>query len=220
MSLRLQNARKNFKGPGGVVVAAVDDVCLDLKPGDFCAIHGPSGSGKTTLLLVAGALLSPDSGSVSICGLAPYAMRPAARSRLRADHVGFVFQQFHLFPYLTVLENVLSPTLAKRSGKDVKAEAVELLRSLCLDHRMRHTPHALSVGEQRRAALARALLFAPSVLIADEPTGNLDPANAAVIISRLTAFAANGGVVLVATHDDAAAQAATLRLEMRQGKLG
>jgi len=219
MSLKLQNIRKTFKSPGGGTIVAVEDACLELNPGDFCAIYGPSGSGKTTLLVMAGALLSPDSGDVAICGRNPYALGSAQRSKLRATAIGFVFQQFHLMPYLSVLENTLAPTLAG-AIEGAGERARELLCRFRLDHRMQHTPGALSVGEQRRLALARALMRTPPILIADEPTGNLDPDNAASILSYLSEFAASGGTVLMATHDGSALQVANRRVEMRGGKLG
>ena len=219
MSLVIKNVRKHFPSPaGGGMVVAVDGASLELRPGDFCAISGPSGSGKTTLLLMAGGLLSPSEGEVSICGMSPYALRAGRRSKLRADKIGFVFQQFHLLPYLSVLENVLAPTLA-RSADGAELKGRELLRQLRLDHRERHTPGALSVGEQRRVALARALLLSPPILIADEPTGNLDPDNSAIIIATLSAYTATGGVVLMATHDQTALRTASHRLEMRGGRL-
>lgn len=218
MSLKLQNIHKSFKAPGGGTVEAVAGASLAVNPGDFCAIYGPSGSGKTTLLVMAGALLSPDGGEVSICGRNPYALGSDSRSKLRATSVGFVFQQFHLMPYLNVLENTLAPTLAG-AIEGAEERARELLVRFRLAHRMQHISGALSVGEQRRVALARALMRTPPILIADEPTGNLDPENATSILSYLSEFAANGGTVLMATHDPSALQAANKRVEMREGLL-
>ena len=218
MSLSISNIRKCFKAPGGREVVAVEGASLSLAPGELCAIHGPSGSGKTTLLLMAGALLSPDSGSVSVRGANPYTLGAVGRARLRAEGIGFVFQQFHLLPYLNVLENSMIPVLAG-GVKGAEERARELLGRFGLGHRILHTPGALSVGERRRVALARALLRAPPILIADELTGDLDKENAAAIMAYVVDFASGGGTVLLATHDESVMRVAGLRLEMREGRL-
>jgi putative ABC transport system ATP-binding protein len=199
-------------------VKAIDVVSLSIEPGEFVALHGPSGCGKSTLLLMAGALLSPDEGAIRIDGDDPYALRPEARAAFRAGRIGFVFQQFHLIPYLDVLDNVLVGELA--GGGDRRDRARELLDLVQLGHRLHHVPSKLSIGEQQRVALARAFLRSPRLILADEPTGNLDAENAAIILNHLAEFAASGsGAVLMVTHDDRAKAAASRGVEMRAGRL-
>lgn len=198
-------------------VGAVQSVSFDLSNGDFVAMHGPSGCGKSTLLLIAGALLSPDQGSVTIDGTDPYELGVEERSAMRGAKIGFVFQQFHLIPYLNVLDNVLLGELA--SDSDLRDTAVNLLKEFQLEHRLHHTPSELSVGEQQRVALARALLRSPKLLLADEPTGNLDPENSEIILRHFSKFAENGGAVLMVTHEDVARQAANRSIELKEGKI-
>jgi putative ABC transport system ATP-binding protein len=214
--LRASKLGKRFRTGDGDV-AAVQDVTFEVSPGEFVALHGPSGCGKSTLLLMCGGLLSPGEGTVEIAGQNPYRLSPDRRAAFRGMHLGFVFQQFHLVPYLTVLENVLVGELA---GMGSLAErAGQLLERFQLGHRLRHKPDALSVGEQQRVALARALAHSPEVLFADEPTGNLDAGNAAIIFEHLTHFAAEGGAVLLVTHDESAQARAQRSLRMMQGRL-
>ena len=210
---------KSFSSKTGKV-CAVDSVSLSLDPGDFVALHGASGCGKSTLLLMAGALLSPDSGTVTICGDDPYESSVEDRSAMRGERIGFVFQQFHLIPYLDVLDNVLVGELASGDGEnDYTERANRLLKEFQLGDRLHHTPSALSVGEQQRVALARALLRSPKLLLADEPTGNLDAENADIILRHFAKFAEDGGAVLMVTHDQTAKSAAGRTLEMEDGKL-
>ena len=220
--LEIKNLIKTYR-TGGETVRAVDDVSLTIEAGEFVAVQGPSGCGKTTLLLVAGALLAPDSGSVRIAGENPYELRPDLRARFRARRVGFVFQQFHLVPYLCTLDNVLAPALAAEHGAAnadaLRERAGQLIAEFGLEPRKHHVPGQLSTGERQRTALARALLNGPQVLLADEPTGNLDRENAALVLGHLTAFAQNGGAVLMVTHDPEAAKVAQRVETIRDGKL-
>ena len=217
MLVDIQDARKTYQGASGQVLA-VDGVSLSVDGGEFVAVQGPSGCGKSTMLLLAGGLLAPESGSVQIGGKDPYALTADARSKFRADNIGFVFQQFHLVPYLSVLDNVLAPSIATGS-KDAEQRARELLDRFGLSHRLEHTPGELSSGERQRTALARALLNEPKVLLADEPTGNLDTENATEVLKHLREFAASGGAVLLVTHDSQAAAAADRVIHLRDGKL-
>jgi putative ABC transport system ATP-binding protein len=217
MVLALHGVSKTFRGPVGAV-PALQGVDLALAGGEFGVITGPSGSGKSTLLLVAGGMLRPDAGSVRLGGGEVYAGSPARRAALRAGSVGFVFQQFHLLPQLSVLHNILVPGLAG-GGLDLDGRARELAERLGLGQRLDHLPAALSTGERQRVALARALLRGPALLLADEPTGNLDEANAAVVWSHLQEFARTGGAVLAATHDGAVAGRSARRWAMDQGVL-
>lgn len=204
--LTLEKVAKTYPKAGRRITALA---CLDLtvEAGRFLALQGPSGSGKTTSLLIAGGLLHPDSGRVLLDGQDLYAMTPDRRAAFRSQNIGFVFQQYHLIPYLTVLENILAPEAARGSACN-GARARELAAQFGLEHRLDHTPAELSSGEKQRTALARALLFRPKVVLADEITGNLDHANAQIVLGYLRQYVATGGSVLLVTHDREIAQQA------------
>jgi len=222
MALRLHEACKRFRGPDGPVTA-LDTVSLDVGAGAVIAICGPSGCGKSTLLLTAGTLLAPDRGADELDGERPYALSEDARAALRSRKLGFVFQQFHLVPYMSVLDNVLLPSLAVRDRTDqpgvLRHRACELLDRFGLTGRLGHTPAQLSTGERQRCGLARALLNRPRFLLADEPTGSLDEANTGVVLAALREFAAGGGGVLVVTHDASVAALADATWWMEHGRL-
>ena len=217
MTLFLRGISKGFNGPHGAV-PVLDHVTLELPAGSISAIRGASGSGKTTLLLIAGGLLRPDHGTVHLGYDDLYAQRPARRAALRAGGIGFVFQQFHLLPYLNVRDNILVPALTGDAAA-LRPRALALAEQFGLSHRLDHRPAALSTGERQRVAFARALLRQPRVLLADEPTGNLDQENAAVVLRHLDEFAQAGGAVLLATHDPRAAAHATRRWRLDGGQL-
>ncbi|MDA1013222.1 MAG: ABC transporter ATP-binding protein [Planctomycetota bacterium] len=217
MLLEAHNLKKTYRS-GSHDVAALDDVSLSLDAGDFVAIRGPSGCGKTTLLLVAGGLLQPDSGELMIDGVKPYNLAANQRAQLRTKQIGFVFQQFHLVPYLSLFENVLVPAVASHLP-DAESRAKQLIEEVGLTNRMHHTPGELSTGERQRTALARALLNRPSLLLADEPTGNLDRENAEIVLRHLQEFTEQGGGVLLVTHDTRASDAAKRVLQIEDGRL-
>lgn len=198
-------------------VRALDDVSFSVRQGEFVAVRGPSGSGKSTLLLTVGGMVRPTQGRVLVDGQDLYELPTGQRAGLRASKIGFVFQMFHLVPYLDVLENVLTPALTGTSI--TRREAVELLERLGLSERMHHRPAELSAGERQRAAIARALVKRPDLILADEPTGNLDPANAAQVMGDLGDFHRRGGTVLVVTHDPLAEQYAQRTLLLEAGRL-
>jgi len=212
--LSLQHVRKTYAGPQGPVVALVD-FSLEIGRGEFVAVRGPSGCGKTTLLLVAGGLLRPDAGHVLLDGQDMYQLSREARARLRACRIGFVFQQFHLVPYLSVLDNVLTPALAQ-AMPDARDHAAELIERFGLSARAHHVPAELSTGERQRTGLARALLNRPRLLLADEPTGNLDEANGDIVLKALAEFARGGGAVLLVTHDPRAASVADRVIQLER----
>ena len=218
VTLRATNVQKTFAGPKGSSVTAVNDMSLEIASGEFVALGGSSGCGKSTILLIAGGLLRPDQGELEIMGTRPYEVDSTRRASIRSQYIGFVFQQFHLVPYLDALDNVLAPTLA-RSLPDAEDKAMALLENFGLTERRHHVPSALSVGEQQRVALARALLLEPKLLLADEPTGNLDPENTDSILDHLVAFAKEGGAVLMVTHDDRAASQASRSIRMEKGSI-
>jgi putative ABC transport system ATP-binding protein len=212
------NVSKTFKR-GSDQVYAVDGVSLTIDAGDFVALEGPSGSGKTTLLQLLGALDRPSGGRVAFDGRDLGALPDRDLGALRLRSFGFVFQQFNLIPTLTALENV-EAKLAPTGGRDLTARARELLGEVGLAERAGHLPGQLSGGEQQRVAIARALVVEPRVILADEPTGNLDSKTGADVIDLLAGLAAqHGATIIVATHDASLAARAPRRLAMRDGRL-
>lgn len=197
----------------GKIINALAATELVVEQGEFVAVKGPSGSGKTTLLLIAGGLLRPEKGQVLVKGQNLYEINADDRSGFRSQNIGFVFQQYFLVPYLTVFENILAPSIAN-SFRDMKNRAEFLIEHFGLLHRKDHRPGELSAGEKQRTALARALLFNPGLLLADEITGNLDARNAGIVIDYLIDFASNGGSVLLVTHDMEAAKKANRWIEL------
>lgn len=193
--LRIEHISKRYQARRGEV-SALDDVSLSLDAGELVALKGASGSGKTTLLLAAGAMLRPDTGAVHLDDTDVYSLAGRARSLFRSQHIGFVFQMFHLIPYLTVLENIQLAATGAQSTE----ECMALLEHFRLADRAKHRPNELSAGERQRAAIARALIKRPKLVLADEPTGNLDPENAETVVQYLHEYAQSGGTVLVATH--------------------
>lgn len=206
---------------GALHVPAVRDLNLEIRDGEFVAITGPSGSGKSTLLNLIGSLDSPDSGEIVVAGLALHQASEAEKTEFRRREIGIVFQFFNLMPTMTVRENVMLP-LALR-GDDLKAghqRAGELLGLVGLGERQTYFPHQLSGGEMQRVAFARALIHAPRLVIADEPTGNLDSANRDRIIDVLRDIHGQGlATLVVVTHEEEVAAAASRRVEMRDGWL-
>jgi putative ABC transport system ATP-binding protein len=198
-------------------VRALDHISFEVEPGEWIAIMGPSGSGKTTLINILGGLDHPTGGRVVVDGLEISNLGERELTRYRADKIGFVFQQFHLVPYLTALENVM---LAQyfHSITDEK-EAEEALRRVGLGDRLDHVPAALSGGEQQRVAIARALINQPKVILADEPTGNLDEANEGIILKLLRELHDAGHTILVVTHSQAIGNLADRRVELEHGRL-
>jgi len=199
-------------------VRALDGVSLEVADGEFLAIRGPSGSGKTTLLLTVGGMIRPSQGHCRVLGTDLYSLSGGARAQFRARHVGFVFQMFHLIPYLSVLENVLVPA-RRDAGADAPARARELLERFGLSARMDHRVAELSTGERQRTAIARALINQPELILADEPTGNLDPDTGREILDCLADFHRQGGTVLVVTHEPWVEQYAGRTLLLRAGTI-
>ncbi len=197
--LSIQNISKNYLSKSDSI-QVLNDFSLEMKPGKVHVIVGPSGCGKTTLLMLCGGLIFPDSGTITINGTNLLNISPGQRAKKRASLVGFVFQRFHLIPYLNVEQNIMASCLA-RSVENSTQRCDELLQRLGLESRRYHIPAKLSAGEQQRVALGRALMNRPAMLIADEPTGNLDEENAEQLLELLKDFAKEGGTLLIATHD-------------------
>jgi len=215
--LTLNKVSKYYNGPEGMV-RALEKVSLTISAGDFTSVRGPSGCGKSTLLLAAGGLQAPDEGSVTVDGIDPYSLSPDQRARFRASAIGFVFQQFHLVPYLSILDNILAPSIALPSS-EAHTRAEKLLAQFGLESRAHHVPSELSTGERQRTALARALLNKPGLILADEPTGNLDEDNADIVLSSLKEFADSGGAVLMVTHGEQAASYAEDTVYLNKGAI-
>ena len=199
-------------------VKALDHISLEIAEGEFVAVRGPSGSGKTTLLMAIAGMLRPTSGTVKVGQQELYGLSQRERAVYRAKNIGFVFQMFHLVPYLNISENVLLAPRIEGAGNR-QAEATRVLDQLGLADRATHKPAELSAGEKQRTAIARALLNCPKVILADEPTGNLDPENADTVVKYLADFQRQGGTVVVATHGPAAEASATRVINLREGRL-
>ena len=215
--IEFKNVCKTFREPEGPV-DALRDFSVTIEAGEFVVARGPSGSGKSTMLLVAGALLRPTSGNLTLGGQDPYALSPAKRGAVRAAQIGFVFQQFHLIPYLSVRDNILAPAVAL-PNPEAGARADELIDRFGLRERAQHLPAQLSTGERQRTALARAMLNQPKILLADEPTGNLDEDNGQVVVDHLAEFVSEGGTVLMVTHEQTGISHADRILRIEGGKL-
>jgi putative ABC transport system ATP-binding protein len=196
---------------------ALDQVTFDLRRGELVAIVGPSGAGKTTLLNLVGCMDAPTSGSLQFLGRQIQSLTERERTRLRREQIGFVFQHFGLLPTLTVAENVALPAFF--AGKPDARRLDELLGKVGLAHRRDHRPHELSGGEMQRAAIARALINRPELLLADEPTGNLDSATGETIITLFKQLNGEGLTIIVVTHNEALGRTAHRRLELRDGRI-
>jgi lipoprotein-releasing system ATP-binding protein len=210
--LEVEGIRKSFAG--AVPLEVLADVSFAVEPGGRLAIMGPSGSGKSTLLAIVGGLEPPTAGGVRLDGVDPYALDPAARAAFRNRRVGFVFQEHHLLSGLTALDNVVLPALAGgAAGRDVVARATRLLDRVGLSGRAGHMPAELSGGERQRVAVARALVLAPRLVLADEPTGQLDSRSARAVTDLLVDLVAEaGGMLVVVTHSEPlAARVGTVR---------
>ena len=208
-----------FYRRGTDVVRAVQDVTFTIERGEFVAIVGPSGAGKSTLLQLMGCMDIPTTGSLQLDDHETARLSDPELTRLRRDHIGFVFQNFGLLPTLTVAENVAIPSLFRRGGVP-RARVRDLLERVGLWDRRDHRPAQLSGGEMQRTAIARALVNGPRLLLADEPTGNLDSATSDSVIALLRSLAARDGLtVVVVTHNDALASSADRTIALRDGRI-
>ncbi|MBU6402227.1 MAG: ABC transporter ATP-binding protein [Verrucomicrobia bacterium] len=202
---------------GREIVRALDGVSFEIQRGEFLAVLGPSGAGKTTLLNLMGGMDTPSSGVLRICGQEVAGLSDRDLTRLRRERIGFVFQHFGLLPTLTVGENVALPALF--AGRRVRQRVDDLLAKVGLTHRRHHRPHELSGGEMQRAAIARALINEPQMLLADEPTGNLDSATGDTVINLFHELHREGLTVIVVTHNATLSAAAQRRIAIRDGRL-
>jgi putative ABC transport system ATP-binding protein len=213
--IELQGIERRY-AMSGQTVQALAGIDLVIGQGEFVAVTGASGSGKSTLLNVLGCLDKPDAGRYSMDGVDVAALDDEATSRMRNGRIGFVFQSFHLLPRLTVLENVLLPLrYAAEPDPDAGQRGRALLQRVGLGDRMQHRPNELSGGQMQRAAIARALVMRPALLLADEPTGNLDTRSAADVLALLDEVHAGGQTVVLVTHDNDVAARAPVRPRFR-----
>ncbi|NLM42097.1 MAG: ABC transporter ATP-binding protein [Firmicutes bacterium] len=205
---------------GDVVVRALDSVDVEIQRGEFVSIMGPSGSGKSTLLNVLGVLDQPSAGAYYLEGVDITQLRDRELAKIRNQHFGFIFQAYNLFPELTALENVMVPLMyAGRPRRERRERAEELLNRVGMGHRLHHLPTQLSGGEQQRVAIARALANNPTLLLADEPTGNLATDQGAEIMGILQELNRQGTTVVIVTHDPAITAYGKRLLRLRDGKI-
>jgi putative ABC transport system ATP-binding protein len=216
--LELQDVSKRY--PGDPPVEALRRVSLSVQEGEMLAIVGRSGSGKSTLLHVMGTLDTPDQGTVRVAGQDTSKLTDRQLSAVRARRIGFVFQQFFLLDGMSVLDNAAEGLLY--SGlplRERRAAAIQALRRVGLDHRLQHRPAQLSGGERQRVAIARAVVHRPAVVLADEPTGNLDSASGGALLGLLRELHAEGATIAVITHDREVAAAAPRQVEIEDGRI-
>ena len=216
--ISLDHVGKAYRTSGDVV-AALQDVSLGIDQGDMIAIIGPSGSGKSTMLTLLGAMNAPTQGRVVINGIDVYKLSVEKQADFRRDYVGFVFQQLHLVPYLTVIENVMLPLVIDRGQNHRVERAQEALAQVGLSDKARRLPDELSGGEQTRVAIARAIVNRPRLLLCDEPTGALDSRTGSEVLRLLQTLNAAGHTVVIVTHNADATQACRRVIALRDGRI-
>jgi lipoprotein-releasing system ATP-binding protein len=218
--LSVSHVSKTFVGPAGDITV-LDDISFGLEPGRRLAIMGPSGSGKSTLLAILGGLEEPSAGSLRLDGIDPFAGTPSDRARFRNRRIGFVFQEHHLLAGCSALDNVIVPALATGPvTPEIVARGRRLLEHVGMGGRLGHRPGELSGGERQRVAIARALVLSPRLVLADEPTGQLDSKTAATIIDMLVDLTSDaGGILVVVTHARSIAECVGNIRHMKDGRL-
>src|SRR5450432_4735395 len=217
--IRIKNVVRAYpaKAEGGGEIRAVDGISLQVAAGEWLAVMGPSGSGKSTLVNLIGCLDQPSSGEVWLDGQNVAGISTKDLARVRAEKIGFIFQHFHMIPYLTAVENVmLAQYFHSMTDED---EALEALQRVGLKDRAHHLPAQLSGGEQQRVCIARALINDPKIVLADEPTGNLDAANEEIVMRLLRELHDQGRTIIMVTHDPVVARMADRRVELHHGRI-
>ena len=217
MVIQLNNTSKTFSS-NNKSVTALDQISLDIEENSYCLIKGPSGCGKSTLLFTMGGMLKPSLGKVFLLGKDLYNLSEIERRKLTSGNIGFVFQSYHLLPYLNVIDNILIqdrlPFININNGF-----VMSMAEDLHLKDRLKHKPSELSIGEKQRVALIRSLASKPGIIFADEPTGNLDPENTEIVLSFLKKFKDDGGTVVMVTHNSVAEHMASRIISMKQGRI-
>lgn len=217
--LRLRDVQRHYQ-MGGLLVPALDGVSLDVGPGEFIAILGPSGSGKSTMINILGCLDRPTAGIYELAGTSVAALDDDGLAQLRSRTIGFIFQSYNLLPRTTALDNVATPLLYQGVGRRERmARARAALERLGLGDRIDHEPTELSGGQQQRVAVARAIVAEPALILADEPTGNLDSHSGAEVMALLRELHAAGRTIVLITHDPDVAATATRRIHLRDGRI-
>ena len=214
MMLEIRDVTKKYYR-GAQEFTALENVSLEIRKGDYTVISGPSGAGKSTLLYVAGGMIRPDSGEVRFEGRNIYDLNARGKNEYRKKNIGFVFQQFHLMPFLTVEENIRMACFEKEQCKKI----ITYLEKCSLTPLKNKYPSELSVGEKQRTAFIRAIITEPEILLADEPTGNLDPANSDILMSLMNDFHKKGGTILLVSHNPEASKYAQKKIGLIKGKI-
>ena len=220
VSFIVANHIQKTYGSGDAAVHAIFDIAFEIDKGEFVAVMGESGAGKSTLLSVMGGMNTPTSGSYRVDGIDVYALHTEQRADFRREYLGFIFQSFHLVPYLTVIENVMLPltTLPKKYGHKI-AMAMQALTWVDLESKAKRLPNQISGGEKERAAIARAIVNEPPILLADEPTGNLDSRNSFEVMRLLRRLNEEGTTIIMVTHSAECAKYANRRIEVSDGRM-
>ena len=217
--IELKNVSKYYQS-GDEQVAALRQIDLEVKAGDFLAVMGPSGSGKSTMLNIFGGLSHPSEGEMLVDDISVYKLGGEKRADFRSSYIGFVFQSFHLIPYLTIMENVMLPLAIKRGCNGFQKKAAqEVLGRVGLAAKGHRLPSQLSGGEQERVAIARALVNSPPIILADEPTGNLDSATGNEVMKLLTELNAEGRTIIMVTHNPDNARFARRLIKVKDGQI-
>lgn len=217
--IKFVNVSKAYQ-EGEEIVRAIDNISFEIKEGDFAAIMGPSGSGKSTLLSLLGVLNTPTGGEVFIDDISVYKLKIEKQADFRSEYLGFVFQAFQLIPYLTAIENVMLPlSIKKISNKEQEEKAKKVLEMVGMSDKINRLPDKLSGGEIQRVAVARAIVNEPSIILADEPTGNLDSKNASGVVDLLKRLNSEGKTVVMVTHDKNIAENADYIIQIKDGKI-
>ena len=216
--LNVQNVTKTYVIKNKPI-NALQNINVSFKSGDFTVVCGHSGCGKSTLVLSLGSMLRPTSGTVSYKGQDIYSISAAKRNTYRKHAVGFIFQRFFLIPYLTAYDNIMLSLPPGYRNAEGRLKAVSLAERLNIENRLEHRPQELSAGEQQRVAMARALVSDPEIILADEPTGNLDPENTKIIADFLIEEADKGRIVILATHDKSLNKMGNSKIDMKEGRI-